>query len=203
LIRLLLTHRSHLVTSISYQSLSRFTFLRPSSSFPFLSRCRGRHRNPPHCGRVGGPACGNHFKSIFIHTFDLSPYHVTSFVCIVNRDPPCNSTLVPPHSRPVQGKRLEAASTHLVPSSLESRQWASSHQQRHFFTILARTRHPSFSDVFTLFTSRFRTLRLGNIFLIHIPDFTSRLPDHRPNTRTYVPGIPLFHSGDHRRGRSS
>jgi hypothetical protein len=42
-------------------------------------------------------------------------------------------------SQPVQGKRLEAASTHLAPSSLESCQWASSHQQHHFFMILTRT----------------------------------------------------------------
>jgi hypothetical protein len=147
-----------------------------------------------HCGKVGGPACGNCFIFIFIRTSDLSPFYVTSSVCTVNRDPSRNFTIVPPSSRPVQGKRLEAASTHLAPSSLESRQWASSHQQHHFFSILARTRFAPFLEFLILFRRSFCTLRLGTTFLSLYSESALRLLDYRPIYRTYVPGISLFHT---------
>jgi hypothetical protein len=150
------------------------------------------------CGRVGGPPCGNPLLlSIYFH-FTFTPIYVTSSICTVNADPPCNFTIVPPYSRPVQGKRLEAASTHLAPSSLESCQWASSHQQHHFFTILARTRFAPFLQFLILFRRSFCTLRFGTTFLSLYSGSTLRLPDYRPIYRTYVPGISLFHNGGHR-----
>jgi hypothetical protein len=135
-------------------------------------------------------------KSAFTYilfSFYNCPYHMLHHL-FVNRDPPCNSTLVPPYSRPVQGKRLEAASTHLAPSSLESCQWASSHQQHHFFTILARTRYAPFLEFLTLFRHSFCTLRLGTTFLSLYSESPPRLPDYRPIPRTYVPGFYLFHN---------
>ncbi|KAJ7664640.1 hypothetical protein DFH06DRAFT_1295787 [Mycena polygramma] len=49
-----------------------------------------------------------HPRPPFDSTLTLSVYHV-------NMDPPCNFTIVPPSSRPVQGKHPEVASTLLVP----------------------------------------------------------------------------------------
>jgi hypothetical protein len=161
------------------------------------SRCLLRRRTAlalPLAVRSEGPHAEIGIYLHFILILELPLLYVTSFVCIVNRDPPCNFTLVPPYSRPVLCKRLEAASTHLAPSSLESRQWASSHQQHHFFTILARTRDAPFLEFLTLFRRSFCTLRLGTTFLSLYPESTLRLPDYRAIPRTYEPGISLFHS---------
>jgi hypothetical protein len=114
------------------------------------------------CGTVGGPTCGNHFIFIFILTFHLSRFCIASPVCTVNREPPCNLTIVPPSSRPVQGKHPEVAAEHFAPSTRERRRWAICHQDPRFVssTIALVTRHfctssaPSHPSIFVLCGSR-------------------------------------------------
>ncbi|KAJ7082326.1 hypothetical protein C8R44DRAFT_904945 [Mycena epipterygia] len=48
----------------------------------------------------------------------------------INTDPPINFTIVPPFSRPVQGKRPEVAAEYLDPSSWNAASGQSSHQHR-------------------------------------------------------------------------
>jgi hypothetical protein len=138
-------------------------------------------------GVVGseGPHVEIGFLSPFIHTLHLSPFYLTAIICTVNRGRGGNSTIVPPSSRPVQGKRLEAVSTLLAPSSLECCQWAASHQHPRFVSFLPRSHFIPLSHcIDTLISTLFRTLRLGITFPFHILKSTLRLPDHRPSHRT-------------------
>jgi hypothetical protein len=52
----------------------------------------------------------------------------------------------------------------------------------------------SFSHFCTLSSPHFHTLRLKTSFHILIPNSTLRLLDYRPIYRTYVSGIPLYHT---------
>jgi hypothetical protein len=133
----------------------------------------------------------------FIRTFDLSPFYVTSSVCTVNRDPPSNFTIVPPSSRPVQGKRPEVASEHLDPSSWKVASGLFSHQISQItpqllalFSTHFRTSVLSYLRISILNGSRHCSTFLFQILLYA---FT----DHRPLTGIYVSGLPLFHTVSH------
>jgi hypothetical protein len=146
---------------------------------------------PRRCGRVGGPPCGNPLLLHIYFHFTFAPIYITSSICIVNSDTPRNFTIVPPSSRPGQGKRPEAASCSSPPPLWNAASGLPSHQQPRIPLNYLRTYFTTFLHAIDAFFSiAFHTLRLGSTFQYLYSKTTLRLPDHRPYSRTYVPGFP-------------
>jgi hypothetical protein len=161
--------------SRSYSLYGSFSsYLRPYSSI--VPGCRGRHQNPPHCGGVVWPTCGNPSARWFQLYNSMPLFYIILFACTVNNANSSRFDHKPQRARPVQGSRPEvpprdlAPYSHKVASGLFSHQKPPNHALRRHLLFTAISHFP------TLFLTHFRTLRLGTHSHILFKPSTRPLP---------------------------